>query len=232
MAPTVYLFDVDGTLVDTGGAGRRSMNQAFERVMGFEDALAGMNLGGMTDWKICRQVLQRFRHRYEALQVERVLDVYLQALDQEIGASSGYQVLPGVFQLLEYLESQVDAALGLGTGNIEAGARIKLRRGDLDRRFEFGGFGSDAEDRAALLHAGAERGARKLNIPLPSCRVVVIGDTPLDIAAAEAIGAECVAVATGSYSKDALASASYVFGTLQEALRASRLWVDAAHSPN
>jgi phosphoglycolate phosphatase-like HAD superfamily hydrolase len=96
--------------------------------------------------------------------------------------------------------------VGLGTGNLRDGARLKLSRVGLHERFAFGGFGSDHEARDALLRVGAERGAGTLRAPLSACRVVVIGDTPRDVAAAQAIGAECLAVATGPFSVDALAA--------------------------
>ena len=98
-------------------------------------------------------------------------------------------------------------ALGLGTGNVEAGARAKLARVALDGAFAFGGFGDDHEDRALLVRAGAERGAARLDRPLDACRVVIIGDTPRDVAAARAIGAECLAVATGGATAEVLRAA-------------------------
>jgi phosphoglycolate phosphatase-like HAD superfamily hydrolase len=97
--------------------------------------------------------------------------------------------------------------VGLGTGNIERGARIKLERVDLNPRFGFGGFGCDAEDRGELLRIGAERGAARLGVARAACRVVVIGDTPLDIAGARAIGAEAFAVATGAADPATLSAA-------------------------
>ena len=91
-------------------------------------------------------------------------------------------------------------ALGLGTGNMREGARIKLGHAGIYHRFSFGGFGDDSIDRPEILAAGAQRGAAHLGLPLPACRVVVVGDTPKDVAAAQAIGAECIAVATGMHS--------------------------------
>ncbi len=119
------------------------------------------------------------------------------------------------------------AAVGLGTGNVRAGARLKLARVGLHERFAFGGFGCDHEARDALLRVGAERGASALGAPLDACRVVVVGDTPKDVAAARAIGAECLAVATGSFSTDALAAcgATWAFrdsGPGERARRAPR----------
>jgi phosphoglycolate phosphatase-like HAD superfamily hydrolase len=127
-------------------------------------------------------------------------------------------VLPGVLELLDALEGSRGVALGLGTGNIEAGARIKLTPARLSERFAFGGFGCDAEDRAELLEAGARRGAAALGAARARCRVVIIGDTPLDVAAAHAIGAECLAVATGNFDVDALQGAERVVERLDVSL--------------
>ncbi|HSO32352.1 MAG TPA: HAD hydrolase-like protein, partial [Labilithrix sp.] len=109
-------------------------------------------------------------------------------------------------------------ALGLGTGNVKRGAYAKLARGALDAPFAFGGFGCDAEDRTELLRVGAGRGAAALGVPLADCRVVVIGDTPKDVAAARGIGAECIGVGTGGFAPAALRDlgAQNAFATLEE----------------
>jgi phosphoglycolate phosphatase len=107
-------------------------------------------------------------------------------------------VHPGILDAIDATTARAGSAVGLGTGNVERGARIKLERVGLNARFEFGGFGCDAEHRAALLRAGALRGAARLGEDLERCRVIVIGDTPKDIAAAHEIGAQCLAVATGA----------------------------------
>jgi len=217
--PTVYLFDVDGTLIVTGGAGRRAMRRAFEEVVGHPDALEGIKLGGMTDRLILRRGLEVAGHPFEEAMIEALLERYLARLDEELPNATGYRVLDGVLGALEFVEGLDDVAIGLGTGNIELGARAKLRRGELDHRFAFGGFGSDAEDRVALLEAGAERGAALLGRPLDAVRIVVVGDTPRDIDAAEGLGAEIVAVATGGFDAHALrtAGAPTVYARLDEA---------------
>jgi phosphoglycolate phosphatase len=211
MQPTILLFDIDGTLIHGGGAGKRALVRAFERVYGRSDWLE-FPLGGMTDLLIVRQALERGGRQGDP--VEPVLERYVELLREEIPASPRYETCPGVVPLLERLsgvarrdDTAARVALGLGTGNIEAGARIKLERLDLNRYFAFGGFGSDHAERAELLRIGAARGAARLGAPLDDCRVVVIGDTPLDVAAGRAIGAECVGVATGSYDTAALEAA-------------------------
>jgi len=214
--PTVYLFDVDGTLIVTGGAGRRAMRRAFQEVVGHPDALEGIRLGGMTDRLILRHGLEVAGHDFEESVIEALLDRYLGHLDLELPKANGYRVLDGVPAALDFVEQLPNVAIGLGTGNIERGARAKLRRGQLEHRFAFGGFGSDAEDRVALLRAGAERGAALLDRSLDDVRLVVIGDTPRDIDAAAGLGAEIVAVATGGFDDAALreAGAAEVYARL------------------
>ena len=201
---TILLFDLDGTLLLTGGAGRRAMEAAFEEVCGASHVLSGFSFGGMTDQLIVRTALRGLGHPDDAEAVQRVLDAYLELLPDEVERSERYRVLPGARELVESLHGLEGVALGLGTGNIRPGAMTKLGRGGLDVFFDFGGFGCDAEDRVELLRAGAERGAEKLGVPLDECRVVVIGDTPRDVSAACAMGARCVGVGTGGFSPQEL----------------------------
>jgi phosphoglycolate phosphatase-like HAD superfamily hydrolase len=151
-------------------------------------------------------------------EIDRLLDAYLGVLEAELAHATGYRVLPGVHALLESLEKRPNIAVGLGTGNVRRGAYAKLARGSLGSAFSFGGFGCDAEDRTELLRAGAVRGAEALGAPLSECEVVVIGDTPKDVAAAKGIGARCVAVATGGFTRDALVQcgADHAFDTLED----------------
>jgi phosphoglycolate phosphatase-like HAD superfamily hydrolase len=205
-APTVLLFDIDGTLMDTGGAGRRSMNRAFERAHGRHDACDSIAFGGMTDRAIARAGLLAIGVEPVIAAVDALIAAYLAALADEIVASRS-RVLPGVLATLAAVATS-GAAVGLGTGNVRDGARLKLGKVGLHERFAFGGFGDDHETRSELLRVGAARGAAALGRPVDACRVVVIGDTPKDVAAAQAIGAECVAVATGPFKLADLAETS------------------------
>ena len=137
-----------------------------------------------------------------------MLDGYLALLREEVAIVSEprYRIHAGVLAALDAAASRSNFAIGLGTGNIEAGAMIKLERVGIAHKFAFGGYGSDAEDRAALIGVGASRGAARLDRPLTDCRVVVIGDTPKDIAAARSNDAEAFAVATGVFDSSQLAS--------------------------
>jgi phosphoglycolate phosphatase len=204
MRPTVLLFDIDGTLMDSGGAGRRAMERGFERRHGRRDACAGIAFGGMTDRAIARAGLAAIGADPSAAAIDDLLAAYLDALAEELFASRAI-VHAGVEAALD-AGAAAGAAVGLGTGNVRDGARLKLSRVGLHERFAFGGFGSDHEARDLLLRVGAERGALAIGAPLSACRVVVIGDTPRDVAAAQAIGAECLAVATGPFPLDALAA--------------------------
>jgi phosphoglycolate phosphatase len=217
MKSNVLLFDVDGTLVNTGGAGRRSMEAAFEDILSRPECLA-FSFAGMTDQAIVKEGLSRAGVPFNEARVDELLERYVDHLAQQVERSDGYAVCPGVEALLARARSLgCTHAVGLGTGNIKRGAEIKLARAGLARGFSFGGFGCDHEDRAELLRVGARRGAQSLGAAAESCRVVVIGDTPRDIAAAAAIGAECVAVATGPFDVEQLRAAgpASVFETLE-----------------
>ncbi len=205
MRPTVVLFDVDGTLIGTKGAGRLAIEETFARRYGRRDTL-GFPFDGMTDPAIVRGGLVELGVPEPDLEREiaATIEVYVAVLAEVTAAATGFRIHLGIEAALDLLEARSDFAVGLGTGNVEAGARIKLARVGLAQRFAFGGFGSDHALRAELLRAGAVRGAARLGVAPDRCRVVVVGDTPKDIAAAQAIGAESIAVATGSYTVDAL----------------------------
>ncbi len=202
MRPTVLLFDIDGTLVTTGGVGRRALELAFERAHGRRDACSGFRFDGMTDRAIVRGGLLALGLDPTAASIDAVLERYLEVLAEEVAAAPAerYRVHAGMCETLDAAAGRPHVAVGLGTGNIRAGARIKLERVGLFHRFGFGGFGCDDEDRTTLLRLGAERGAAALGVLLRQARVVVIGDTPKDVAAALRIGAESVGVGTGSFS--------------------------------
>jgi phosphoglycolate phosphatase-like HAD superfamily hydrolase len=204
--PTILLFDVDGTLVTTDGVGRRAIEKAFERRHGRRDVVS-FSFAGMTDKAIVRDGLLALGRRFASetelqAEMEATLAFYLCVLEEEAAAApaGGIRVHDGIMRALDLAEVRPDVALGLGTGNLREGARIKLGHAGIYHRFAFGGFGDDSIDRPEILASGARRGAAQLGQPLYACRVVVVGDTPKDIAAAQAIGAQCVAVATGMHS--------------------------------
>ena len=202
MKPTVLLFDVDGTLVTTCGAGRRAIERAFELRHGTKEVV-NFSFGGMTDKAIVRDALTALGQTFATeadrdLAIDEMLRFYLEVLVDEV-ARTPIRIHAGMVRAMDLADSRSDVALGLGTGNIRKGAEIKLGCVGIFHRFSFGGFGDDSIDRPTLLMAGARRGAHKLGLPIEDCRIVVIGDTPRDVSAAKAIGAESIAVATGMH---------------------------------
>ncbi len=209
MRPTVLLFDIDGTLVTTGGAGRRSMEVAFERLHGRRDACDSFSMSGMTDRAIVRKALGVIGAPDSAEAIDAVIAAYLAHLAEEVHRvdDQRYRVFPGMREAVSEARSREGFAVGLGTGNVREGARVKLERVNIYDQFDFGGFGCDNEDRVELIRSGAKAGAARLGAPLEACRVVIIGDTPKDVHAARGIGAECIGVGTGSYTPEALLEA-------------------------
>ncbi|HEX3692529.1 MAG TPA: HAD family hydrolase [Solirubrobacteraceae bacterium] len=214
----LILFDVDGTLIDTGGAGARSWAWAFERVFDTKVDIAEHSTAGMTDPAIGRVTFGEVMGRSPTPEeLTRLMGAYQAVLPDFVASSPDYRVLDGVRELLDRL-SQAGVALGLTTGGLEAVAHVKLGRAGLNRYFLVGGYGSDSEDRVALTRAAIERGERLLGSPLARERVYVVGDTPLDVAAAEGAGAVSVGVASGRYDVAELRAADpdYVLASLAE----------------
>ncbi len=214
------LFDVDGCLISSGGAGTKSWRHAFERLHGIPADIGQFTEAGMTDPEVGRLTFARVLNRNPTDQeMARLLGAYQERLVKEVEQSPEYRVMPGVTTLLPRL---VDAGimLGLVSGALEAAAHIKLARAGLNRFFSFGGYGSDSSDRAELTRIAIDRCGRLHGHPTDPARVVVVGDTPRDIEAAHAAGAMAVGVATGKYTVEALrsAGADHVLATLQEPL--------------
>jgi phosphoglycolate phosphatase len=216
--PTVLLFDIDGTLITSGGAGRRAMERAFDERYGTREACR-FRFDGMTDLQIARQTLVALGVEPTPAAMDESIRLYLRFLGEEIARTddTSYRLHVGITAALAAARTR-GCGIGLGTGNVHEGARLKLERVGVFEEFAFGGFGSDAEDRTELLRHGAERGARHLGASLEACRVVVIGDTPKDVVAAQGIGAECIGVATGSFTLAELraSGATHAFTSLSE----------------
>lgn len=212
----LVLFDIDGTLIRTAGAGVRGMDDALERLHGRRGALQGVTVAGRTDRAILTEIFSRWNEELTDAVVAPLRDLYVESLRRELHTATGpgCGVLPGVHVALDTLERDPSFALGLLTGNFERGAETKLAHFDLWRRFRFGAFGDEHTDRRALVPVAVER-ARARGID--AAHVVVIGDTPLDVDCAHAHGARAVAVATGEYSHDELVAtgAEIVVDTLE-----------------
>ena len=162
---------------------------------------------GMTDRAIIRGGLERAGLPADDATIDAICATYLDALAAEMPGSKGFVVHPGVRELLDALAARDDVAVGLGTGNLREGARIKLEHAGIHHHFVFGGYGCDHELRPEIIRVAAERGAAHLGRPLDACRVVVIGDTPRDVEAARAIGADVLAVETGGIPASTLHAA-------------------------
>ena len=219
MTPTVLLFDIDGTLLHGGGAGRRAVVRVFGEQFARREVFDDVRFHGMTDRAIVRGGLLRAGLPADEAAIDAICAAYLAALAEEVPRAADFRVMPGAAALLDALSGRTGLAVGLGTGNLREGARIKLERAGLYHHFAFGGFGCDAEDRAELLRIGAERGARHVGSPLADCRLIVIGDTPKDVAAAQAIGARSLTVETSGFSAADLlaAGATWAFADLTAA---------------
>lgn len=201
----LILFDIDGTLVLTGGAGGRAMARAFEDVFGLQHGMASISMAGRTDAWIVAQMAASHGLTCTPDLLERFHESYVGHLSQEIhqpGPQKG--VLPGVHDLLEELTTHTGAHLALLTGNFERGAQIKLEYFDLWRYFAAGAFGDRTHDRNSLLDTARERVVAVGGPSVSAADTVVVGDTPLDVAVAVAAGARSLAVATGSYDAAAL----------------------------
>jgi phosphoglycolate phosphatase-like HAD superfamily hydrolase len=199
----LLLFDIDGTLLTVRGAGRRALKSALELVYGISGDIDGYDLRGKTDQRIVFDVMTATGMRMEAVKerLDDVFEAYARGLLEEIGDGQSVLTLPGVSELVRQLHESDDVLLGLLTGNIEQGARIKLEPTGLWPYFPIGAFGSDHVDRRRLPSLAARRAHARVGYPFRPTEVFVIGDTPLDIECARAFGAVAVAVATGNYSR-------------------------------
>lgn len=215
----LYLFDIDGTLVDTGGAGMRALQEATEGVFGSPGP--ALDLAGSTDLGLIAGIHAHFEMEPTAERIELFFETYHGRLDWNL-AHGGYpgRVLAGVVEMLEALASRPHATIGLLTGNTAVGAASKMRHFGLSSHFPFGAYGCDHADRNKLGPIALERAAAYRGRTFHPEQTLVIGDTPKDIACAHAIGAKCLAVATGSFDAESLkaAGADMVAGSLEEAL--------------
>ena len=208
----LVLFDVDGTLVNVYGAGRKALEEAYLEVFGRDDAAAHLDpvwFAGKTDLYIFRQVAINAgipSWHYERLYSD-LESVYLARLRGCVATHSEKRLLPGIQAILRALSERKDVAMGLMTGNLEQGARIKLEPWDLNPFFPAGGFGSDAPDRSDIGRVALERFERRLATSIPPSQVLVVGDTVHDIAAARACGFAVLAVATGWTDRETLQAA-------------------------
>ncbi|MBN1996401.1 HAD hydrolase-like protein [candidate division KSB1 bacterium] len=201
----VLLFDIDGTLVLSGGAGLRAMNEAFFRVFGVRDALVNINLAGRTDTSIIKDAMQVFNIQFDDKKIEFFKQEYFELVKHEILVpGNGRRIMPGVKALLEQLSNISDVHMGLLTGNWETSGRVKLDFFDLGKYFNFGAFSDDSEWRDQLLPFAVKRFERLTGLLPEKSDIYVIGDTPADIMCAKPWQAVSVAVGASHYSVEDL----------------------------
>jgi phosphoglycolate phosphatase len=203
----LILFDIDGTLVDSGGAGVRSLDYAFRDILSIDNAFSDISMAGKTDMQIVREGLTKHGIASDNGLVPQIIDSYIRHLSVEINNSSK-QLKPGIVEILEALKMCDDRyQVGLLTGNFEQGARIKLGAFGLNEYFAAGAFGSDHEDRNKLLPIAVERFRRISGRDFDYTDCIIIGDTPRDVDCAKPYNALCIAVATGPYNASRLVAA-------------------------
>jgi phosphoglycolate phosphatase len=203
VVPRFILFDIDGTLTDSAGAGRRALNQAMLDVTGIEDGFLGVGFAGKTDLMIIREGLEKLGLDAGDRMISLVAGRYVANLRSEVAKGGGH-VKVGVRELIEGLQNTDGYILGLLTGNLAEGARIKLEPFDLNRFFSVGAYGDDAEDRNLLLPIALLRLREQRGMSLNPNDCLVIGDTPKDVECARVHGALSIAVATGPYPLEVL----------------------------
>ena len=204
MTKRLLLFDIDGTLIDSGGAGIASLQDVLRERFGINDDLHGIEVAGRTDTGIVRQILLKQQIAPNDETISDFLDLYVEFLERELPLRNG-KLLPGVEELLSRLKRRPHIVLALLTGNVERGARLKLEHYGIWDHFEFGAFADDHHDRNKLGACARIRAREKHGRDFAAEQIDVIGDTPHDIACGKAIGARTIAVATGRYSRAQLA---------------------------
>jgi phosphoglycolate phosphatase len=194
------LWDIDGTLLTTGGAGAVAWQRAFQELYGVEANIDEHTRAGMTDPEITEIIFAEVVGRPgSAEERAEVIAKYLDYMPDAVAESTGYEVKPGIAAILPRLAGE-GIVQGIVTGNVEPAARIKLARGDLDRYFTFGGYGSDDRDRVVVTERALERAAEVTGAALDLAATIAVGDTPRDVTAGHGAGIRVVGVATGAYS--------------------------------
>lgn len=226
----LVLFDIDGTLLNAGGAGKRAVKDALHAVYGETGQVERYNMAGRTDPQILREVLGQAgldRARIDA-GMDAFWDVYVRVLRETLDPAS-VRALPGAAALVDRVEAEDDTVLGLLTGNVLEGARIKVDAAGLGfDRFQVGAYGSDDGDRAELPAIAVRRAKERTGVEFARKQIVIIGDTPFDISCGEALGVRTIATATGTYSQDELAACNpdHLFADLTDTEAVWRAIVD------
>lgn len=199
----LILFDIDGTLLMTNGAGKNALYFAFREVFEIENPKVDVDFGGRTDRSLARELFSINGIELSDKNILTLYESYLAKLADALSKSNAY-LLPGVLELVSELHKHADIAIGLLTGNIRQGAYMKLAHLEIDEYFKFGGFGDDHESRDEIARSGVAQAEQYLGKSFSSADVFVIGDTPHDVSCSRAIGAKSIAVTTGYASKEAI----------------------------
>jgi len=200
----LVLFDIDGTLLTSGGAGEKALHLALADRFGVQSGLGGIEIAGRTDSGIARQIFAREGIEPTPENIAVFFDRYLHHLAQQLPQTQG-RLLPGILELLAKLAKLPHVSLGLLTGNLEAGAKLKLTHYGVWEYFEFGAFADDHHDRNELGKFARDRAEERHGCVFEPERIYILGDTAHDVACARAIGAKAVAIATGGCTEEALA---------------------------
>jgi phosphoglycolate phosphatase-like HAD superfamily hydrolase len=194
------LWDIDGTLISTGGAGAVAWQRAFQELYGVEANIDEHTRAGMTDPEITEIIFHEVVGREGTPEEHaQVVAKYLGYMPEAVAESKGYEVKPGIAEILPRL-AEAGIAQGIVTGNVEPAARIKLAHGGIDQYFTFGGYGSDDRDRVKVTQHAIDRGGEIAGAPLDLAATISVGDTPRDVSAGHGAGIRVVGVATGAYS--------------------------------
>jgi|SRR5438309_3479411 len=220
MERIAILFDIDGTLIESGGAGAVSWRMAFEDLYGVPADIGKYTDAGMTDPQVGRLTFESVIGRQPTIrELAQLLARRQRHLPEAVAHARGYRVLPGVKELLPRLGHE-GYLLGLTTGGTEAAAHAKLERAHLNRYFSFGGYGTASNTRVELTQEAIRRASALAGRKLERDEILDVGDTPLDVEASKQAGALSVGVASGHYSQEQLskAGADFVLGSLEEEL--------------
>lgn len=198
----LLLFDIDGTLLLTGGAGKIAFEEAFEEIFEIPNAWGSLDPHGKTDPAIFDEVAKRELGRLLSPgEFELLMDRYEEIFEERIQQSPRFELMPGVTEILEYLSRDPDIFLALATGNFERAGRMKLKRGAIEHYFLAGGFGNDARERDKILLAAIAYSEELARQRFEKQRIFVIGDTEYDISAAKKSGVRSVAVLTNGRTR-------------------------------
>lgn len=217
MTKRLVLFDIDGTLLTSGGAGERALRLGFQDSFGVVEDLTGIEIAGRTDSGIARQVLRKHNLEVSPENIARFFDGYLHHLALLLPQLPG-RLLPGISTILQRLKGHPEVVLGLLTGNLQRGAELKLVHYGIWEYFEFGAFADDHHDRNELGRFAQLRARDRHGVDFPAASIYVLGDTPHDVTCARAVGAKAIAIATGNYTLEQLqgCGADVVFSDLSD----------------